>query len=604
MFFIILILIIISIVVYNVVKKNNNAKKEAERQRLELERLERERRERERQKEQERKIRERNEFLEEKRDKFKKVLDDIIFFRADSGKFISTEEPAYKRFISCRDESVKESDTDIRRIWNEEYATFLKRLDSFIKKSLLDIATHKSRYSTGTEIWSICNDLKILKLVANSNVYDETITKLEDFDLILKNNMHNMWLIKSPNDEYGNFKFPCNSDNEEIRLEQLNEELLEEDLKRIEDHFSKLEDMGKQEKLSVDSYKLISEFLNIDDYINSILAMWYFAALKPFDISKFEKACKIASWYINYEGLQSLETMIVRIYNWKSMGGDNVVREYSQDILNWVENTSRYFSNEETGEKYGSTIFYNFVSALAWMELYDLELAVLKKLVDLKVQLWADAQERLKFLSSGGTANVKIYQSQDGVFSFDSSSVDWKDTEYDVFFRKLKMKNIQLDYSLAVKKWTKTYPLQNGQKYSANELYQEFESMVEDFDGEVTISRENASALNLTNVSYPDAVIFRFTSEKNRCVTMLFHAEKFGRNLNITILTLFTAENNIPIEELYKYAVSVKNNVYIDSFQEAILESVDEVLKMKKTVYDDFGEASSSSESIISGFFD
>lgn len=79
----------------------------------------------------------------------------------------------------------------------------------------------------------------------------------------------------------------------------------------------------------------------------------------------------------------------------------NVVKEYSRDILNWVEETAQYFSDQKTGEKYGSLVFYHFVSALAWMELYDIELMVLKKLVDLKVQLWEDAQERLKFLSSG-----------------------------------------------------------------------------------------------------------------------------------------------------------------------------------------------------------
>lgn len=604
MFFIILILIIVAVVIYNVVKKNN-AKKEAERQRLEMERLERERLEREaRQKEQERKIRAKNEFLEAKRNKFQKVLDDIEDLRADNGKFISTEESAYKSFISCRDESLKESDTDIRRIWDEEYATFLRGLDSSIKKSLLDIATHKSRYSTGTEIWSICNDLKILKLVSNSNVYDETITQFEKLDSFLTDAMHNTLLIESPNNEYGNFKFPITNDNEEMKPEQLDKKLFEEDLNRIESHFSALEKISKQDVISFSSYKSISEFLNTSDYADSIGAMWCFAAHKPFDVSKFEKACKIVSWYINYEQLQSLETMIVRIYNWKSMGGNDVVREYSQDILNWVENTSRYFSNKKTGEKYGSTIFYNFVSALAWMELYDLELAVLKKLVDLKVQLWADAQERLKFLSSGGTANVKIYTPEDEVFSFDSSSTDWKDKEYDVFFRKLKMKNIKLNYSLVIDDWKKTYPLQKNQKYSREKLYCEFESMVEDFDGEVVLNVENAKSLNLKNVHYENAAVFRFTSERNRCITMLFHAEKFGSNLNITILTLFTPEKDIETDDLYKYAIAIKNNVYTESFKENVLESLDAVLKIKPTVYDDFDEKSNSSESSISNFFD
>lgn len=579
MFFIILILIIVAIIVIkSLIKKKREANEqarfayeEAQRKRLEEERRKQEAEQREK----ERRERERNEFLKAKRNEFKKVLYDIEDLRADSGEFISTEEATYKRFVCCRDESLKEP--DIRQIWVEEYNTFLKRLDSNIKNSISDIASHVSKYTTSVHIWSICRDLKTLKLVASSDVYDETIIKLEDFKDILRIMMHDMCLIKSPNNEYGNFKFPLDDDGEEITPEQIDEEAWEDALDRIESNFLALENIAKQDTMSFQSHKSILELLNVDDYSNNVMAMWCFAAHKPFDVSKFERACKISSWYINYNGLQSLETMIVRIYNWKSMGGYNVVKEYSQDILEWVEKASSYFSDEETGEKYGSKFFYNFVSALAWMELYDLELAVLKKLVDLKVQLWSDAQERLKFLSSGGTANVKIYNPEDGVFSFDNSSVDWTDNEYDVFFRKLKMKNIQLNYSLVVKNWTKTYPLQNGQKYSDDALYHEFEMMIEDYDGEVTISRENASALNLNNLSYPNAVIFRFTSERNRCVNMLFHAEKFGRNLNITILTLFTAEKNIPIEELQKYAVGAKNNVYTDSFKEAILESLDEV---------------------------
>ena len=85
---------------------------------------------------------------------------------------------------------------------------------------------------------------------------------------------------------------------------------------------------------------------------------------------------------------------------------------------------------------------------------------------------------------------------------------------------------------------------------------------------------------------------------------MLFHAEKFGSNLNITILTLFTPEKDIETDDLYKYAIAIKNNVYTESFRENILESLDAVLKVKPTVYDDFDEKSNSSESSISNFFD
>ena len=173
-----------------------------------------------------------------------------------------------------------------------------------------------------------------------------------------------------------------------------------------------------------------------------------------------------------------------------------------------------------------------------------------------------------------------------------------------IFFRKIKMKNIPLEYSLVRKKWTKTYPLQTGQEYSADALYAEFSKMVDDFDGEVTLTREDAVALNTKNVRYSDAMIFHFISERNRCISMLFHAEKFGKNLNITILTLFTPEKNVPVEDLERYAIAIKNNVYAESFQESILESLDRILKVQTEAYEDTTTTNENAEVDFSGFFD
>lgn len=595
MFFIILILIIVAIIVIkNLIKKKREANEQArfayeeeQRKRLEEERRKQEAEQREKERiERERK--EKEELAKSEISTLFKELYNTIGLGKD--EFISSSGNLGKLL------EIKHSKNDyaIHAMWNSEYKNYIQKINTIIYEDIIDISHCKREHSLDTYIFHISSLLKQLKFIDETMEYDSVISELDTFvHDTLQSGFYIPYFLKYS--EYGNCEF--------IRpLDDIDENALNSRLEEIENHLNNLKLVKKPSLEHLSEYSKISEYLNESDFINALVAVWFYAGKKPFDVSLFEGACKVFKFYSDYKGCECTEVMLARIYSWNVIGGNTVVMEYQKDILNWLEDVASKSSDKSTES--GSTNFISFVSALAWMELYDLELLVLKKLVELKVQLWPDAQERLKFLSSGGTANIKIYQSQDGVFSFDSSSIDWKDTEYDVFFRKVKMKNIQLDYSLAVKKWTKTYPLQDGQKYSADKLYHEFENMVEDFDGEVTMSRENASALNLTNVSYQNAVIFRFTSKKNRCVTMLFHAEKFGRNLNITILTLFTAENNIPIEELYKYAVSVKNNVYTDSFQEAILESVDEVLKMKKIVYDDFGEESSSSESIISGFFD
>lgn len=421
-FIFLLLVVVVIVVIYNV-KKNKKEKEEAERRYWENERLEKERREKEaQQQEQARKSRERQEFIEKKRKEFTNVLDDIECLETEDGKFISEDDPVYQRFVSCRDEASKEIETE--QIWNQQYQLLITRLDSSIKTEISNIVSHMHTYYTLVYVWSICRKLKIIKLVTNSDLYDDTIMELEKLRETLEDMMHNTWFIYSAKNEYGLFNYPVTNENGEINPERLDEEIAENDLNRIECHFAELEKLSKQEKVDFESYKSIPEFLNIEDCTDSIWAMWCFAAHKPFDVSKFERACKIVSWYLNYKGIQSLETMIVRIYNWKAMGGNDVVKEYSRDILDWVENVSDIFSDKETGEKYGSQIFYNFVSALAWMELYDLELMVLKKLVDLKVQLWEDAQDRLKFLSSGGTANVQIYTPEEGVFSFDSSAAE------------------------------------------------------------------------------------------------------------------------------------------------------------------------------------
>ena len=600
--------IIIAVIICVVVKNRIRIAKEQEQYRREKAIEAAQRLEEREAEETKRIIKKRNEYYKAKREEFKKVFDEIFSLQLKE-EFISTEEPAYKKFISCKNET--EEDKDLKREWDKEFELFTCKIESHIKYQIKDIASCENHKNCDmlVRITIILKMMKILKLVNNYDLYDSTIAKLEELNKFLDDDYQGILMIESKNDEYGNLTFILDSSEQELKPENIDTDKSENNLDRIEEHFSELRKLSQKDKWSTEDYISVSNFLNVDDYIDSIFAMWGFAARKPFDVNSFERACKVVSWFRDYQRdyqdkIPSLETMVARIYNWKLMGGNNLVHEYSKDVMEWVKNVSEYFSNEETGEKYGSRIFYMFVSTLAWMELYDLELMVLKKLVELKVQLWENAQDRLAFLSSGGTANIQIYNEEEGAFSFDSSSVEWNDNELSVFFRKIKMKNILLKYSLVRKSWTKTYPLQQGQKYDADAIYAEFQNMIEDFDGEVKLTREKAVALNIKNLSYDDAMIFRFTSHRNQCTSMLFNAEKFGKNLNITILTLFTPEDNINIENLEQYAIAVKNNIYTESFREAILESLDTVLKIEVQAYENNFAKEESSEKKFSAFFD
>ena len=91
------------------------------------------------------------------------------------------------------------------------------------------------------------------------------------------------------------------SSDEEVRPEDLSAEILSSDMDKAEEHFSQLYEIGKEKGVNFQIYKSLAEYITDVDYRNSAIAMWCFAANKPFDVSKFEKACKISSWYISYD---------------------------------------------------------------------------------------------------------------------------------------------------------------------------------------------------------------------------------------------------------------------------------------------------------------
>lgn len=373
---------------------------------------------------------------------------------------------------------------------------------------------------------------------------------------------------------------------------------------RIYELVNKLEviDKNLSSLLGVYYENLDPSIPNVIDYAAELL--WCVALRKPFNRAQFDEAeqqlMRYTAKYIvdnqyytkseyleylkNKQGkkfsqVKHIEQLLALIYAKNLIGGQSTVNQEKVRIINWVNDTSNYNFVEQC---------YLLPSALAWMGLYDLEREVLRQLVEQKVTLPADLEERLGFLESGGNPNIKIYDVDTlNDFLYDSSSIGWNLDSFAFFFRKLDVMHKSLQYSLAISKWTKTLPLLSKQKITQDQIEKVFSQLVKDFEGEVIFRKGKAKALDLTNIEYENSFIFKFTTERNRCVSILFSSEKYGRNLNITIITLFTPEEGLNNEELRKYALSIKENIYVDSFRESILQAIDEVIEEDKIIYDD-----------------
>lgn len=372
----------------------------------------------------------------------------------------------------------------------------------------------------------------------------------------------------------------------------------QEKLRETEVYIKKLESTFKGEL--GEHYEDLSP--NLAKYIEySAESMWCIASKKPFDQSAFNLMTQRfntfttrylvnnyymthSNWYNADKKQQNtfqnvhVEQLLALLYAKNLIGGQNTVNQEKDYITTWINNAVYLKKENEC---------FLLASGLAWMGLFELERDVLRQLLGMKVNFEAELQDRLSFLEGGGTTNIKVYDTSDlDGFLYDSSADSWNSDAYDLFFRKLDMTHKSLDYSLAIEKWTKTLPLASGQKISQDQIEEEFIKLVGDFEGEVVVSKENAKAINLANVEYENSFIFRFTSERNRCISILFSSEKYGRNLNTTIITMFTPEDGLSNEQLKKYALAIKDNIYAQSFRESILQVVDEITKEKKTVYD------------------
>lgn len=300
---------------------------------------------------------------------------------------------------------------------------------------------------------------------------------------------------------------------------------------------------------------------------------------KPYVITMYEKAYRNRKKEQKFLQIEHVEQLLALIYAKNLIGGQNTVNQERKNIFEWVNAAIAYGMKDQC---------YLLSSALSWMGLYELERDVLRYLVEQKVILSEELQDRLGFLESGGTSTIKIYDvGASEEFLYDNSALEWNAAAFDIFFRKLDMTHKGLNYSLAISKWTKTLTLAQGQKITQEQIGQEFMQLVEDYDGEILVQRSRAKALNLVNVEYESAFIFKFTSERNRCISILFSCEKYGRNLNTTIIIMFTPESGLVSEELRKYALAIKDNIYVESFKKSIIQTVDEVIKPEETIYGD-----------------
>ena len=393
---------------------------------------------------------------------------------------------------------------------------------------------------------------------------------------------------------------------------------------RIAELKSKIQSIDKAYQMEKVYYgNIVPDMANYIDYAAELI--WCIAVRKPFNQNEFNEACEIFACHTRkntVDGKAYVTTMYEKAYEeengqefWKFdhveqllaliyaknlIGGQNTVDQEKKKVMDWVDAAIEFDMINQC---------YLLTSALAWMGLYKLERDVLRYLVEQKVNLPEEWQDRLGFLESGGTSNIKIYDvDSDSTFLYDSSALDWNSDAFELFFRKLEMTHKTMKYSLAISRWTKTLPLARGQKITQEEIENSFNRLVEDFDGEVVVCRKKAKAINLANVEYENSFIFRFKAERNRCISILFSSEKYGRNLNLTIIVLFTPESGLSTEELRKYALAIKDNIYVESFRESILQAVDEVIKPKQTIYDnelsDEGELTEQSEQAIYGDYD
>ena len=250
--------IIVAVIICIVVKNRRKAAKEQEQYRLkkarEVEQLEQQHKAQVQEQELKEKKEKYERYLEGKRKEFREIFDEIIFSSTfpENEEFISTEEPAYKKFISCKNESYMDAHLIIE--WDKEYELFTYRIESEIKQKIKEVAFCEN-CDVSVNITIIFRRMQLLKLINNSNIYDATIVELENLNKNLTKDYQGMLLMVQPeNNEYGNLRFILDSSGQELKPEDINTDKSKNDLDRIEKHFSELRKLSQKDKWSTEDY--------------------------------------------------------------------------------------------------------------------------------------------------------------------------------------------------------------------------------------------------------------------------------------------------------------------------------------------------------------
>lgn len=441
----------------------------------------------------------------------------------------------------------------LKREYNSAKNELIRKTKSKIDEMISGKSCVIPQFNKALNFFFVVPLLYLLEIICEDNGYNATICSLNEYH---KANLSIFCYLKPL--EHGEFSLENVEDSDIEKLHTV--------VKAVEYNLLKNE-TGYYEGIA---NSLKPEFISVLAQI-----MWYYAKQTPFNQMAFDKAEANLNKYISISDSENaLECVVAEIYVKNQLGGENLVMQNINELM------------EEAS--FRNPIYARAIcSFLAWIECYRIELEILKKAVQEKIQLTPDMLERLEFLSKGGADNkIKIYDViATDKFMFDSSTEGIDANGINAIFDLLKRKRQTLQYSLLLNQWSKTIPLPKNKMFSNESLISEFKELVDDFDGEIAHSVRDAAAVNTSTLLYNDSSLFYFTSKRNRGITILFNCEKFGRNLNIVILTLFTPVNDMG-DDAAVYAKTALGNRYVESFRESILQAVDSSLKDKVDIYD------------------
>ena len=337
---------------------------------------------------------------------------------------------------------------------------------------------------------------------------------------------------------------------------------------------------GIKNAQSFDTFENALQMLDENVVYTLCLLMWYFAKHTPIDIESFKKA-RFLYQVVTIPGengnvddevstFATMEDLLASIYVRNLFNLETGKKEEEEYINSWIT------SKMELGE---IDDCFRMCSGLAWIDANNYEKDILLKLFSAQIQLPEHLQERLTHLSSGEKNTVQLYRVEpSNLLLYDASSSEWDIKDYDYLFYESSLKRIRINYSLAIESFSKVIPLQSGTKSIDARISNELTKLMSDYDGSIIRRVVSAKAVNVVNDVIVDGNQFVFNIEQCPCGSVLFLAEKYGRTLNVNLITLFTPDNNVDSTLVRSYVTSLKNNSYIISFRESLLQVIDDVV--------------------------